>query len=126
MRFIHGSYLLDATLRLLITYAAAAATSAAIHTLARPAPPGSRRRAAVCVPVALTLLAVPSIVLDWRVEAMAIIPVVGVFSLAAFKVLAFAVGRGPLQLARLPGYLQFAAAMNLPVIPREGAVYVVA
>ncbi|GBF93009.1 hypothetical protein Rsub_05620 [Raphidocelis subcapitata] len=105
--------------RLLASYAAAAAAAAAVFLLARPLPPGSRGRAAVCVAVAAALLAAPSRLLDFQREAIGIVPAVGVFSLAAFKVLAFAVGRGPLQAAPLPSFAKFAAALALPVIPIE-------
>lgn len=36
------------------------------------------------------------------------------------QVLAYAMGRGPLQQAHLPSFPKFAAAMTLPVIPRDG------
>jgi hypothetical protein len=42
-------------------------------------------------------------------------------STATAQVLAFAMGRGPLQASHLPTFLQFAAALALPVIPRDGA-----
>jgi hypothetical protein len=81
----HSSYLLDLWIRMLISYVSAALTAAAVYFAARPRPPGPRR-AAVCVPVAAALLAVPAWVVDGGREAAAVTPVVGIFSLAAFKV----------------------------------------
>jgi hypothetical protein len=172
-RYLAAGYGADLALRTALAYAVSLAAAAAAHA-SRRAPPGSRRRAAACAAAAAALLAAPSAVLDARREAVAIVPVVGIFSLAAFKVwcrgrgaalrrapppsshglpcvsrgqlarhpkaaparatppccrrtprgpqvLAFAVGRGPLQSARLPGFVKFAAALALPVIPLDGA-----
>lgn len=116
-----GGYAAGLAARLLASYATAAAAAAAVFVAARPLPPGSPRRAAVCGAVAAALLAAPAFLLDFEREAVGIVPTVGVFSLAAFKVLAFAVGRGPLQTAELPAFPSFAAALALPVIPIEGA-----
>jgi hypothetical protein len=87
MRYLHGSYAADLLLRTWLSYAIAAAAAAAVHALARPAPPGSRRRAAACAVTAAALLAAPSALLDFEREAVAIVPMVGIFSLSAFKVM---------------------------------------
>ena len=119
LAYVPGSYALDAAARALISYAVAGAATARVYAAARPARPGSAQRAAACLAAAALLLAAPRFVVDAAREAAMVTPVVGVFSLAAFKALAFAVGRGPLQLAHLPTYAKFAAAMAMPVIPLD-------
>lgn len=119
------SYLVDIARRVCISYAVAIATTALVYFVARPASPGSATRVAACLGAAAALLSTPRLVIaDPLREAAAVTPVVGVFSLAAFKALAFALGRGPLERgggALLSNFPQFAAAMALPVIPSDSS-----
>jgi hypothetical protein len=87
MRYVQRSYAADLLIRFALSWFLAATTAAVTFTYGRPSPPGSARRALACLPAALLLLlAAPPLVLDREREAIAITPVVGVFSLAAFKV----------------------------------------
>ncbi|PNH01863.1 putative long-chain-alcohol O-fatty-acyltransferase 1 [Tetrabaena socialis] len=99
-------------LALLYAYAAIVALWAAL--LVRRLRPGWLRFLAA-LPVVVGNLLVP-LVLDHEQEPLLITPLAGVFSLAAFKLLALSIGRGPLAPAWLTP-LQFAGVFLLPTIP---------
>eukprot|EP00198_Chlamydomonas_reinhardtii_P010499 XP_001699836.1 predicted protein [Chlamydomonas reinhardtii] len=98
----------------LYTYAALSALYA-VAVVRRLAP--GRQRCIAAAPVILSHLLAP-LVLDHRTEPLLITPVAGIFSLSAFKLLAFALGRGPLVLDWLSP-LQFCGVFLGPVVPIE-------
>ncbi|WIA10148.1 hypothetical protein OEZ85_010353 [Tetradesmus obliquus] len=88
--------------------------------VARKLQPGLQR-ALVCLPIVVLQLAATPVLVDRHRTAVLVVPVMGILSLAAFKVAAFAMGRGPLALPDCP-WLQelprFGAVLSFPIIPR--------
>lgn len=83
-----------------------------------PQPPG-RRRLLRSLPLVLGSLALP-LLLDTAAPGEQILttPIAAIFSLSAFKLLAFSFGRGPLAAMPLTAS-QFAGVMQLPIVPSE-------
>ncbi|KAG2426899.1 hypothetical protein HXX76_012686 [Chlamydomonas incerta] len=100
----------------LFLYTYAALSALYVLALVRRLAPGRPRCLAVA-PVVVANLVVP-LVLDHVTEPLLVTPVGGIFSLAAFKLLAFALGRGPLTPDWLSP-LQFCGVLLAPVIPIE-------
>lgn len=87
-----------------------------MYYTARKSAPGLSRLV-WALPVVLTELAVAPVLVDpvrWPILPT---PVSGIFGLAAFKVAAYIMGRGPLVLVDHAAFMEFAAVMCMPVIP---------
>ncbi|KXZ44759.1 hypothetical protein GPECTOR_62g874 [Gonium pectorale] len=103
--------------KVLLLYAYAALTALWVLAAVRRQRPGWARLSAAA-PVVIGNLLIP-LVLDHQgelAEPLIITPFAGVFSLAAFKLLAFCIGRGPM----VPSWLtpaQFSGVFLLPIVP---------
>lgn len=88
-----------------------------VYFVARRIPPGGWRVLA-CSVVVVALLGAATFLLHPR-EYMFVTGVTGALSIAAFKVAAYALGRGPLTLYEDGSFMDFTGVLCLPIIPRE-------
>ena len=91
--------------------------SAWVYTRVRPQPL-QLARVLASLPIIVCQLAITPLLVDYIAAPALIVPVMGIYSLAAFKVAAYALGRGPLTLMDNEGFAKFWAVMSMPVIPR--------
>jgi hypothetical protein len=91
--------------------------SAWVYTIVR-LQPLQLSRVLASLPIIACQLAITPFLVDYTVVPALIVPVMGIYSLAAFKVAAYALGRGPLMLMDHEGFAKFWAVVSMPVIPR--------